>query len=162
MLQPAESQHICDIVRVPTFIFDVLNVVCGVLNKEILFVLRLGRRREHNRNRRWFQTSPRFQLSFSAWHPSSSHCLLPRCLFLQKSSALSLVQLVRTSFLSIQEVNLLITLLDLQKAYADYDAGKISAAEFKKAQDKAAEDSVKRFEAAGQPVVTDGEQRASS
>lgn len=51
---------------------------------------------------------------------------------------------------------------DLQEAIANYDAGKISVEEFRKAQDKAAEDSVKRFEAAGQPVVTDGEQRASS
>jgi methionine synthase II (cobalamin-independent) len=51
---------------------------------------------------------------------------------------------------------------DLQEAIANYDLGKLSPEEFGKAQDKAAEDSVKRFEASGQTVVTDGEQRASS
>lgn len=51
---------------------------------------------------------------------------------------------------------------DLQKAYAEYDAGKISREELVKAQDKAAEDSIKRMEATGQELVTDGEQRASS
>lgn len=55
-----------------------------------------------------------------------------------------------------------VSFLDLQKAIADYDAHKITADEFRKAQDKAAEDSVKRFEAAGQGAVTDGEQRVSS
>ncbi|KAH8812447.1 hypothetical protein F5884DRAFT_820330 [Xylogone sp. PMI_703] len=50
----------------------------------------------------------------------------------------------------------------LQQAYADYDAGKISLPELVKAQDKAAEDSIKRMEATGQELVTDGEQRASS
>ncbi len=52
--------------------------------------------------------------------------------------------------------------VDLQQAYADYDAGKISREELVKAQDKAAEDSIKRMEATGQELVTDGEQRASS
>lgn len=50
----------------------------------------------------------------------------------------------------------------LQEAIANYDSGKISVEEFRKAQDKAAEDSVRRFEAAGQGAVTDGEQRISS
>ncbi|KII87566.1 hypothetical protein PLICRDRAFT_42070, partial [Plicaturopsis crispa FD-325 SS-3] len=50
----------------------------------------------------------------------------------------------------------------LQQAIADYDAGKITEPEFRKVQDKAAQDSVQRFEAAGQPIVTDGEQRSSS
>ncbi|RFU24614.1 hypothetical protein B7463_g11731, partial [Scytalidium lignicola] len=50
----------------------------------------------------------------------------------------------------------------LQQAYADYDAGKIAIAELLKAQDKAAEDSIKRMEATGQELVTDGKQRASS
>ncbi|KAI9863906.1 MAG: hypothetical protein M1813_003558 [Trichoglossum hirsutum] len=50
----------------------------------------------------------------------------------------------------------------LQQAFADYDAGKISRADLIKAQDKAAEDSIKRMEEAGEPLVTDGEQRASS
>jgi methionine synthase II (cobalamin-independent) len=51
---------------------------------------------------------------------------------------------------------------DLQKAIADYDAGKLSVEDFRKAQDKAVEDSVKRLEETGEPAVTDGEQRASS
>lgn len=50
----------------------------------------------------------------------------------------------------------------LQQAFADYDAGKIPLAELVKAQDRAAEDSIKRMEATGQELVTDGEQRASS
>ncbi|KAF7971501.1 hypothetical protein HWV62_20970 [Athelia sp. TMB] len=50
----------------------------------------------------------------------------------------------------------------LQEAIANYDGGKISIEEFRKVQDKAAEDSVRRFEAAGQDAVTDGEQRISS
>jgi hypothetical protein len=53
-------------------------------------------------------------------------------------------------------------IIDLQQAYADYDASKISREELVKAQDKAAEDSIKRMEATGQELVTDGEQRASS
>ena len=50
----------------------------------------------------------------------------------------------------------------LQQAFADYDAGKIAAADLRKAQDAAAEDSIKRMEQTGQELVTDGEQRASS
>jgi methionine synthase II (cobalamin-independent) len=53
-------------------------------------------------------------------------------------------------------------IVDLQQAYADYDAGKITREELVKAQDKSAEDSIKRMEATGQELVTDGEQRASS
>lgn len=52
--------------------------------------------------------------------------------------------------------------LVLQQAYADYDAGKIDLAALVKAQDAAAEDSIKRMEETGQELVTDGEQRASS
>ena len=52
--------------------------------------------------------------------------------------------------------------LDLQKAYADYDAGKISKDEFAKAQDKSAEDSLSRMAETGEVLITDGEQRASS
>lgn len=59
-------------------------------------------------------------------------------------------------------INARCALADLQKAYADYDAGKISREELVKAQDMAAEDSIKRMEATGQELVTDGEQRASS
>lgn len=51
---------------------------------------------------------------------------------------------------------------DLQQAFADYDSGKISREELVKAQDKSAEDSIKRMEETGQELVTDGEQRASS
>jgi methionine synthase II (cobalamin-independent) len=52
--------------------------------------------------------------------------------------------------------------LDLQQAYAEYDAGKISREELVKAQDKSVEDSIKLMEMTGQELVTDGEQRASS
>ena len=50
----------------------------------------------------------------------------------------------------------------LQEAYADLDEGKISFAQLQVAQDAAAEDSIRRLEATGEPVVTDGEQRESS
>ncbi|MGH8693654.1 MAG: 5-methyltetrahydropteroyltriglutamate--homocysteine methyltransferase, partial [Burkholderiales bacterium] len=50
----------------------------------------------------------------------------------------------------------------LQAAYADYDAGKITRAELEREQDAACLDSIKRMEATGSPMVTDGEQRASS
>ena len=50
----------------------------------------------------------------------------------------------------------------LQKAYADYDAGKITKDDLVKAQDKAVEDSLSRMAATGEILITDGEQRASS
>jgi methionine synthase II (cobalamin-independent) len=50
----------------------------------------------------------------------------------------------------------------LQAAIADYDAGKIDAAQLHEQQDAACRDSIERMEATGQQVVTDGEQRASS
>jgi methionine synthase II (cobalamin-independent) len=52
--------------------------------------------------------------------------------------------------------------MKLQEAYADYDEGKITLAQFEAAQDAAAEDSIKRLEATGEPIVTDGENRESS
>ena len=52
--------------------------------------------------------------------------------------------------------------MKLQEAYADYDEGKIDFAALQAEQDKAAEDSIKRLEATGEPIVTDGEQRESS
>ncbi|HWE09447.1 MAG TPA: hypothetical protein VG325_08830 [Solirubrobacteraceae bacterium] len=52
--------------------------------------------------------------------------------------------------------------MKLQQAYADHDEGKISFEELQAAQDAAAEDSIKRLEATGEPIVTDGEQRESS
>ncbi len=52
--------------------------------------------------------------------------------------------------------------LDLQSAYAAYDAGSISRDGLVKAQDRAAEDSVTRMIETGSEMVTDGEQRASS
>ena len=52
--------------------------------------------------------------------------------------------------------------MTLQQAYADYDEGKISLGDLQAAQDAAAEDSIKRLEATGEPIVTDGEQRESS
>ena len=50
----------------------------------------------------------------------------------------------------------------LQAAYADYDAGKITKAQLEKEQDAACLDSIKRMEATGSPIVSDGEQRISS
>src|ERR1700684_1091006 len=52
--------------------------------------------------------------------------------------------------------------MTLQEAYADYDEGKIAFEQLQAAQDEAAEDSIKRLEATGEPIVTDGEQRESS
>jgi methionine synthase II (cobalamin-independent) len=52
--------------------------------------------------------------------------------------------------------------MKLQKAYADYDEGTITWDELKAEQDAAAEDSIRRLEETGEPVVTDGEQRESS
>ncbi len=50
----------------------------------------------------------------------------------------------------------------LQAAIADYDAGKITQTELKVEQDAACKDSIERMEATGAPIVSDGEQRASS
>jgi methionine synthase II (cobalamin-independent) len=50
----------------------------------------------------------------------------------------------------------------LQDAYQDYDDGKIDWPALQARQDAAAEDSIKRLEATGEPIVTDGEQRESS
>jgi methionine synthase II (cobalamin-independent) len=52
--------------------------------------------------------------------------------------------------------------MKLQEAYADHDEGKISFEQLQTSQDEAAEDSIKRLEATGEPYVTDGEQRESS
>ncbi len=52
--------------------------------------------------------------------------------------------------------------MKLQQAYADLDEGKITFEELQAEQDVAAEDSIKRLEATGEPIVTDGEQRESS
>ncbi len=50
----------------------------------------------------------------------------------------------------------------LQAAIADYDAGKITYADLQVEQDAACLDSIKRMEATGSPINSDGEQRASS
>jgi len=52
--------------------------------------------------------------------------------------------------------------MKLQEAYADYDEGKIEFSQLQALQDEAAEDSIKRLEQVGSPIVTDGEQRESS
>src|SRR3979411_1240089 len=52
--------------------------------------------------------------------------------------------------------------MKLQEAYADYDEGKITWEQLQAAQDAAAEDSIRRLQATGEPIVTDGEQRESS
>jgi methionine synthase II (cobalamin-independent) len=50
----------------------------------------------------------------------------------------------------------------LQEAIAAYDAGKISHEQLAAEQDAACRDSIERMEATGSPIVSDGEQRASS
>jgi len=50
----------------------------------------------------------------------------------------------------------------LQAAYADYDAGKIGKDELETQQEAAARDSISKGEAAGEPIVSDGEQWWSS
>jgi len=52
--------------------------------------------------------------------------------------------------------------MKLQEAYADYDEGTITWDQLKAQQDEAAADSIRRLEATGEPIVTDGEQRESS
>src|SRR6201999_1913575 len=52
--------------------------------------------------------------------------------------------------------------MSLQQAYADYDEGKITFDDLQAAQNAAAEDSIRRLEQTGEPIVTDGEQRESS
>jgi methionine synthase II (cobalamin-independent) len=52
--------------------------------------------------------------------------------------------------------------MKLQEAYADYDEGKIGFEDLQAQQDEAAEDSIRRLEETGEPIVTDGEQRESS
>ena len=50
----------------------------------------------------------------------------------------------------------------LQAAYADYDAGRIERSALEAEQELAVQDSIKRFEATGSPIISDGEQRWSS
>jgi methionine synthase II (cobalamin-independent) len=50
----------------------------------------------------------------------------------------------------------------LQEAYEAYDQGQITWEQLQAEQDAAAEDSIHRLEATGEPIVTDGEQRESS
>ena len=50
----------------------------------------------------------------------------------------------------------------LQKAYADYDAAKITKDELESFQDEAVADSITRGEATGAPIISDGEQHRSS
>jgi methionine synthase II (cobalamin-independent) len=50
----------------------------------------------------------------------------------------------------------------LQEAYEAYDQGRIGWPELQAEQDAAAEDSIRRLEETGEPIVTDGEQRESS
>src|SRR6188472_1570712 len=52
--------------------------------------------------------------------------------------------------------------MKLQDAYAAYDEGKITFQELQAEQDAAAQDSIRRLEEVGEPIVTDGEQRESS
>jgi methionine synthase II (cobalamin-independent) len=52
--------------------------------------------------------------------------------------------------------------MKLQEAYEAYDQGQIDFAALQVEQDAAAEDSIRRLEETGEPIVTDGEQRESS
>ncbi|NNE98149.1 MAG: 5-methyltetrahydropteroyltriglutamate--homocysteine methyltransferase [Pyrinomonadaceae bacterium] len=52
--------------------------------------------------------------------------------------------------------------MSLQNAIAEYDAGNITQDELRTIQDEACRDSITRMEATGAPIVSDGEQRASS
>ena len=52
--------------------------------------------------------------------------------------------------------------MKLQEAYEAYDQGQITFADLQVEQDAAAEDSIRRLEEVGEPIVTDGEQRESS
>ncbi|CAM6035435.1 unnamed protein product [Sphagnum compactum] len=52
--------------------------------------------------------------------------------------------------------------MKLQQAYEEYDKGKINWEDLEAAQNEAALDSIKRLEATGEAIVTDGEQRKSS
>ena len=52
--------------------------------------------------------------------------------------------------------------MNLQEAYAAYDAGKIKLEQLEAEQEIAVRDSIKRFEATGSPIISDGEQRWSS
>ena len=52
--------------------------------------------------------------------------------------------------------------LKLQDAYEKLDDGEIDVAELQEEQEEAAEDSIRRLEATGENLVTDGEQRESS
>jgi len=52
--------------------------------------------------------------------------------------------------------------MKLQEAIAAYDAGDIEFAQLTEQQDAACRDSIERMEATGSPIVSDGEQRASS
>ena len=52
--------------------------------------------------------------------------------------------------------------MKLQEAYEAYDQGQIGWSELQAEQDAAAEDSIRRLEETGEPIVTDGEQRESS
>lgn len=50
----------------------------------------------------------------------------------------------------------------LQEAYAKFDAAELTFAQLQSIQDEACRDSIEQMEATGQPIITDGEQRASS
>ena len=52
--------------------------------------------------------------------------------------------------------------MKLQEAYIYYDHGRIQLAQLEALQEEAAKDSIKRMEATGAPIISDGEQRWSS
>ncbi len=52
--------------------------------------------------------------------------------------------------------------IKLQEAIAKYDASEITHEQLSELQEEACKDSIERMEATGSPIVSDGEQRASS
>src|SRR5712692_3766901 len=51
---------------------------------------------------------------------------------------------------------------ELLNAIREYESGKISGASLERAYDLATEETIRKFEATGSPIITDGEQRKPS
>jgi methionine synthase II (cobalamin-independent) len=105
-------------------------------------------------------------LCSGAWQVSCKSTLSPaHCcslLLVVLSAVFVSIQLQSAMGIPTEVVGSLPRPMELQEAYAAYDAGKISKEDFVKAQDKAVQDSLKRMSKTGEVLITDGEQRASS
>src|SRR5438034_5114461 len=111
-------------------------------------------------------TAPKRYRSVCVWRP---HAALTRAqlrsTFLDRGRLVSLiVWVMRGEGMSIptELVGSLPRPMKLQEAYASYDDGAITWEQLQAEQDAAAEDSIRRLEDVGEPIVTDGEQRESS